>query len=253
MTEKTPCICISSGKGGVGKTSLSVNLACLLSRSGARVLLIDGDLGLANVDILLDLEVPRTLEDVLERDASMEEALAWVTPELAVLPASSGVPDMVNRDPESRLELQALLEELSWRFDLVIIDSAAGIGADVLWFNRISDLRVVVLTPDPTSVTDAYALMKVLHQDQDATRFALILNQVQDAEEARKLYRGLADVCDQYLGFRPEFLGEVVRDAAIRQALRSKKPLVLTDSRSPASQDLARLAVKLREATLELA
>ncbi len=246
-------IAFSSGKGGVGKTSLSVNVASLLAQAGTKTLLVDGDLGLANVDILLNLNVETTLQDVLEQKAELSDSLAWVNNNFAVLPATSGVPDMVNQGPDAQKQMGELLDQLGSEFDMILIDTAAGIGADVLWFNHLSQISTVVLTPDPTSITDAYALIKVIWQEYDRQEFHLLLNQVQDEEEAEKFYSGLTKVCENYLQFRPQFLGHVTKDSSVQKGLRSKKPFAQEFPQSQATQDLTQIVIRLKELSMNQA
>ena len=150
-TKRSPkIICISSGKGGVGKTSFSVNVATALSQKGKSVLLIDGDLGLANVDVVLGLNVRHTIRETIEEGRDLASSLVEINPGFHVLPASSGVPEMANLSYEEQAFLTSSLEEIIDRFDYVFIDTAAGIGDSVLWFNTWSQENIVILTPDPT-------------------------------------------------------------------------------------------------------
>ena len=176
---RTPVsIGVTSGKGGVGKTSLAVNLAFALMQKNNRVLVVDGDLGLANVDVLLGLSVKNTLRDVLERGVDPLESIVYPEPDVGVLPSSSGVPEMAALGLEEQIKLGEFLTGVSEHFDYVLVDTAAGIGPSVLWFNTFVTHNVVVLSPDLTSITDAYALMKILSRDYHRSRFHLILNLV---------------------------------------------------------------------------
>ena len=222
-------VCFSSGKGGVGKTCLAVNLAHLLARRGLRVLIADGDLGLANVDILLNLEVQATIREVLERGEDPSRVILEVEPGLAVLPASCGVPELAQLGRDERGELARVLQSLRSRFDFLLVDTAAGIGPDVLWLNRFAAGEVhsvVVLTPEPTSVTDAYALMKVLRREERDKNFHLLVNQVADEAEGNRIFDGLCRVTHRFLCFEPRFLGAVPRDEAVLKALRGKRLFV---------------------------
>jgi len=181
-------LCVTSGKGGVGKTSLAVNLAFALAQRGQHVLIVDGDLGLANVDVLLRLSVQRTIRDVLESGADPLEAVIYLERNLGVLPASSGVPEMVTLGPEEQAQLGEALTSISSHFNYVLVDTAAGIGPSVLWFNNFVNHNIIVLTPDPTSLTDAYALIKILARDYNRNRFYLVLNLVTSEQEGRQNY-----------------------------------------------------------------
>lgn len=245
MAEPRYC-CITSGKGGVGKTCLAVNLAFALAHQGRRVLLVDGDLGLANVDVLLDLEVRVTLWDILERGAEPMAALISVRPGLDVLPASSGVSEMANLGSNDQGLLKEVLEGLAASFQYIILDTAAGLGAAVLWFNSISDLSLVVTTPDPTALTDAYALIKVLSQAYHCRRFEVVLNNVQDEKEALVTFNTLAGTADRFLGLPLHFLGAVPEDPAVRKAVKEQVPFLLSAPQSKAAQAVHDLADRLQ-------
>ncbi len=243
--------CITSGKGGVGKTCLAVNLGFALARQGRRVLLVDGDLGLANVDVLLGLEVRATIQDVLDCGADPDTALIAVHPLLSVLPASSGVPEMANLGPDDQDLLQETLQAMAASFHYVILDTAAGLGPAVLWFNAISDLSLVVATPDPTALTDAYALIKVLAQSRQGCRFGVVLNCVQDEEEARQIFDTLDRAAERSLGLRLHYLGAVPVDPAVKKAVRDQVPFLNAAPHSQATRALIDLANRLKELNLD--
>jgi flagellar biosynthesis protein FlhG len=251
MTEATrrksrPILaCLTSGKGGVGKTSLSVNLAFALAQRGLRVLLVDGDLGLANVDVLLGLQVRTTIRDILDREDDPLSAVVYVEPNLGVLPASSGVPDMVNLGPEEQEQLGRVVRAMARSFDFVLVDTAAGIGPAVLWFNTLVDYNILVVTPDPTAITDAYALIKVLSRDYHRRKFHLLLNSVASDKEGRQVYEHLARVASQFLHLQLQYLGMVPRDAAVSRGVREQAPFLKLVPQSKASQAVTALAARL--------
>lgn len=227
--------CLSSGKGGVGKTSLTVNLAFALAQKGLRVLVVDGDLGLANVDVLLGLQVKTNIRDIMDREADPMEAVVYVEPRLGVLPASSGVPDLANLGPEDHRQLGEIVRAIADHFDIVLVDTAAGIGPSVLWFNSFVDYNILVLTPDPTAITDAYALIKVLSRDYHRKRFHLLLNQVKNEQEARQVYEHLAKVASHFLSLNLVYLGAVPRDEAVSKGVRNQAPFVKLTPQSKAA------------------
>ena len=237
--------CLSSGKGGVGKTSLSVNLAFAMAQKGVRVLVVDGDLGLANVDVLLKLQVQTTIQDILDRGADPLEAVVYVEPRLGVLPASSGVPDLADLGPDDHQELGSILRSLGDNFDFVLVDTAAGIGSSVLWFNTFVDHNILVLTPDPTAMTDAYALIKVLSRDYQRKRFHLLLNQVKNDTEAKQVYDHLARVASHFLNLDLEYLGGVPHDPAVSKGVRDQIPFLKISPRSKAAMAISRYAERL--------
>lgn len=243
--------CVTSGKGGVGKTSLAVNLAFALADQGKRVLLVDGDLGLANVDVLLGLEVGATVRDILDHGADPRQTVISLHPGLGVLPANSGVPEMANLGPEDQAVLAEVLMAVAAPYDHVLVDTAAGLGPAVLWFNTLAHCSLVVATPDPTSLTDAYALIKVLTQTYQHRRFWVILNAVQGEQEARQTFKTLAQAAAKFLDLELECLGAVPTDPAVRQALRSQVPLLKQFPDSRASRALHTLATRMLRLALQ--
>jgi len=237
--------CITSGKGGVGKTSLAVNLAFALAHQGRRVLLVDGDLGLANVDVLLGLEIKANVQDILDLGADPLATVVSVHPGLGILPASSGVPEMANLGPEDQGLLQEALQVIAAPFDWVLVDTGAGLGPAVLWFNRIAAHSLVVVTPDPTALTDAYALIKVLAHTYQRRQFLVILNNTQGEQEARQTFEALARAAVRFLGLHLDYLGSVPADPAVKRAVRAQVPFLLQFPQSRASQALKKLADRL--------
>ncbi len=242
QTSKPVMLCLSSGKGGVGKTSLAVNLGVALAHMGRKVLIVDGDLGLANVDILLGIQVQCTIRDVLDNESDPMAAVVFLEPNLGVLPSSSGVPEIVNLGPEDQAQLGDVLSSIAQHFDFVIMDTAAGIGTSVLWFNAFVEHNLVVLTPDPTSLTDAYALIKVLSRDFKRQRFYLLLNLVTDEQESRETYSGLAKVAAKFLQLQLHYLGSVPRDPAVHKAIHHQTPFVTQSPNSKATKAIQKLA-----------
>ena len=238
-------ICISSGKGGVGKTTLVVNIAYCLADKGRKVLVVDGDLGLANVDVMLGITAQKTISDVMDRGADPFDVLIKLTENLSVLPASSGAPDMVSLGPEEQNILGEYLDDMLQKFDVMLADTAAGIGPSVRWFNQFVDHNMVVATPDPTSLTDSYALMKVLKQEHNLQGFQVVLNLVKTPEQGEKTFTTLADVAKKFLDLDLRYLGHVMEDEAVSIAIRNQKPLILTSPFSPASLNIKELGEKI--------
>ena len=245
MAQNPFTICITSGKGGVGKTSLTVNLAVTLAKEGKRVLIIDGDLGLANVDIFFGLAVDANILDVLASGKDPQACISFPYENLGVLPATSGVPEMVALGPADQDKLGRYFQRLFADFDIVLIDTAAGIGTSVLWFNTFVDQNLVVLAPEPTAITDAYALVKVLSTDHDRHRFEIVVNQAADAEEGARIFHQFKMVAGNFLDVELNLLGTVARDPQVGQAVRRQKPFVLASHFGPAAQAVRGIAADL--------
>lgn len=190
------------------------------------MLLVDGDLGLANVDVLLALPVRKTIRDVLAVHSDPLESVVHVEPNLGILPASSGVPEMVTMGPQEQAQLGDILQPIVSRFDFVVVDTAAGIGPSVLWFNSFVAHNLVVLTPDPTSMTDAYALIKVLSRDYQRSLFHMVLNLVASDQEAQQAFMTLSNVARKFLGLDLNHLGTIPQDKAVLRAVREQIPFI---------------------------
>lgn len=240
-----PILCISSGKGGVGKTTFSVNLATALAEKGAKTLLIDGDLGLGNVDVVLGLQVNHTIRETVEDGRDPAAILVEVQKNLFVLPASSGVPEMAGLSHEGQINLTTVLDKLIKNFDVVLVDTAAGIGDSVLWFNQWASANIIILTPDPTSLTDGYALMKVLASRHLKKGFQLVVNNVKSKEEALKTFTNMAAVLKQFLQETPSYLGPLPKDSRVVQAIRSQKPFLHASPDCPAAKAIRVMAGQL--------
>ncbi len=245
MTNSPKIICVSSGKGGVGKTSFSVNMACSLARQKQKVLLVDGGLGLANVDVLLGLNVRHTLQETIDEERPLSSILVEIEPGFKVLPASSGVPEMANISYEEQAFLINELENIIDRFDYVLVDSAAGIGDAVLWFNNWADNNIVILSPDPTAMTDAYALIKVLFHRFDKDRFHLLINNVKSKKEGRQVFNNMKNVLEKFLHISPDYLGAMPQDSAVVRAIRSQKPFLEISPDSRASRAVMEISSQI--------
>ena len=221
----------SSGKGGVGKTSVVTNTALAMSRLGQRVMVLDADLGLANIDVMLGLVPKNNIKHVFSGEKSLSEILVEGPGGMLILPASSGVPELANLNEVEKLFLLNEVEELGLFIDIMLIDTSAGISDNVLFFNIAAQQRVIVVTPEPTSITDAYALIKVLVQRHHVRDFSILVNWAKNGMEAQKVYRQLASVADRFLGLLSmNYIGFVPKDDAIprsvchQQAVLEKYP-----------------------------
>ena len=242
---------ITSGKGGVGKTMVSANLACALARRGLRVLVLDADLGLANLDVVLNLQPSVTLHHVVSGQSTLSQALIDAPGGFKVLLAGSGLVEYSRLTPELRERLAQILQEATARFDVILLDTGAGISDVVLFTLSLAQDIVVVATPEPTSLTDAYATIKVLATLQQRRDLLLVVNQTTQAGEGLGIRQQLQGVVDRYVNplldgpVQLRLLGELPLDPQVREAVRRRRLVLDLASTSPVSQALRATANRL--------
>jgi len=237
---------ITSGKGGVGKTLVTANVALCLRRMGKRVLVLDADLGLANIDIVLGIETEYDLSHVISGERSLSEVIVEGPEGIRIIPAASGDENLANLDDNGRLNLVSQFEALESETDFLLIDSAAGISSNVIFFNLAAQSPIVVTTPEPTSITDAYAIIKVLSQDHHLTHFYLVVNRAKDEAEGQEVHQTLMRVSDRFLkSVAIEWLGFLPEDHRINRAIRSRQPVVLAYPRAPITQAIESLSRRI--------
>tara|TARA_R110000868_G_scaffold411617_1_gene706205 strand:- start:287894 stop:288898 length:1005 start_codon:yes stop_codon:yes gene_type:complete len=257
--RRIPVIAIASGKGGVGKTTTSVNLSIALARQNRRACLLDADLGLANADVLCGLMPKARLETAIDSNEtpSLEDLAIDAPGGFRLIPGSVGIGRVGELDERERLTLLNRLEDLQEHNDVVMIDTSAGLGDSVTTFVHAADFGLIVVTPEPTSVADAYALIKVLIMGADGQgegevarprpKLAMIINQATNEKEANQVYSRMAGVCDRFLGYQIPMLGYIRSDKRVVKAVKARSPYMIETPKSPAGKDMTRLAAALTE------
>ncbi len=243
----TLSIAVLSGKGGVGKTNIALNLGCALREKNHNVLLMDCDLGLASLDVLLGIAPEGNMQDVLFGTSSMRSVIHEVRPGFDLLPAASGVPELVEMTEDMQhLLLERLTPELH-RYNYVIMDTGAGINETVQATAVMAALRIVIITPEPTSLTDSYALIKVLLTRWGLRDFLILVNQAENEKETRQAFSRLSMACKKFLGLEPVFLTSVCNDKEVLEAVRRQEPLMAYKPQSRAAQDIRGAAEKIEK------
>jgi len=235
-------IAVSGGKGGVGKTNVSLNTAISLAKLGKRVLVLDADLGLANVDVMLGLRVKRNLSHVLSGECELDDIIIQGPAGINIIPATSGTQSMVDLTPAEHAGLIRAFSDMKTKFDILIVDTAAGISDMVLSFCRASQDVLLVVCDEPTSITDCYALMKLLSRDHGLFKFKVVANMVRTPNEGKNLFAKLAKVTDRFLDVTLELVAVIPYDENIRKSVRKQQAIVEAYPNSPASIGLKALA-----------
>jgi flagellar biosynthesis protein FlhG len=237
-------IAITSGKGGVGKTNVAVNLSLALCEAGARVLLLDADLGLANVDVLLGLSPQFTLQHLVYHKAELEQVVIQGPLGLDVLPGGSGITELANLNTLEIVRLLSTLRTLERQHDVLVIDTAAGIGNSVLRFLLVADDVVLVSTPEPPALLDAYGVLKALHAKAVHGNTYLLMNMARKATDGSEAYQILSSLANRYLEMRLHYLGSLPLDLAVVQAVKQQRPFYTSAPQAPVSCALRELAAQ---------
>jgi len=252
-------IAITSGKGGVGKTFVSANLAAALTRRGQRVLVLDADLGLANLDVVLNLYPKITLHDVFTGKANLDDAVITAPGGFSVLLAGSGMVEYSRLTPEVRNQFLSVIQTLAPRYDVILLDTGAGISDVVLFSVSLASEVLIVATPEPTSLTDAYAAIKVLAMQQKRQHVRLIVNQAARPGDGRAIASQLQQVLDRFVTtesgkpMRLMHLSDIPVDPSVREAVMRRQLLLLQMPGCPAALAISQLAGKVEEALLHRA
>jgi flagellar biosynthesis protein FlhG len=263
-TPRASVIAVTSGKGGVGKSNIAINLAIQFASAGRNVVLLDADLGLANADVLCNIDLPYNLSHVIARKKELSEVLVRAPGGFRLIGGASGLARMADLADSDRQRLVDALAELEQQADVIIIDTGAGISPNVLSFTRAADQVLVVTTPEPTAITDAYAVIKVISRqgmpgsapdtnpnrsvgENPENRLSLLVNQARSAAEAQVVQERIAKVAKQFLGVSVLDAGYVPADEQVMLAVRRRTPFVLGSPRCPASLSVAKLAMRLQQ------
>jgi len=235
-------IAITSGKGGVGKTNIAANISYALSMRGKKTLLLDADTGLANIDVILGITPKYNLCHILTGEKTVAEAIVKGPGGMMILPASSGIQEITEMSGGQKLTLLDMLEDFDEDLDFMLIDTGAGIAGNVMFFNMCASEIIVVVSPEPTSLTDAYALIKVLYKSHAAKRFMVLVNMSRDASEASAVYRRLSKAVEHFLKLSVEYLGFIPFDESVKQVIKRQHLLMEVFPSSKASVHIAKIA-----------
>lgn len=237
-------IAVTSGKGGVGKTNVSVNLGVCMANAGKQVMLMDADLGLANVDIMLGLQTKYNLSHVIKGERRLEEVIVEGPGGLSIVPAASGLLAMADLEPAEHAGVIRAFSDLDCPLDVLLIDTAAGISDSVISFSKAAQEVIVVICDEPASITDAYAMMKIFHREYGMYRFRIVTNMVPSAQAGLDLYRKIVRVTDRYLDVALDFMGAVPSDDYLRKAIQRQKAVSDLYPRSKSAIAFKKLASK---------
>ena len=240
-------VAVTSGKGGVGKSNVTINLAVTLAQSGEKVMVMDADMGLANIDVLLGLSAGLNLSHVINGECSLEETIIEGPSGIKIVPASSGVAAMSDLTPAQNAEVIRSFSELTEPVDTLLIDTAAGLSDSVVSYTRAAREVIVVVCDEPASITDAYAMVKVMNRDYGLERFHVLANQAHGAQQGREVYNKLARVSQKFLDVTLDFLGSIPYDDCLKKAVQKQKSVVEAFPRSPSALAFKQIAKKAQQ------
>ncbi|MCE9599255.1 MAG: MinD/ParA family protein [Spirochaetia bacterium] len=248
--QRTKIISVTSGKGGVGKTTVSVNLAISLARAGKKVLLFDGDLGLANINVLLGIIPEHNIYEVLKGRKKLSEIIIHTSYGIDIIAGANGISQLANLNEQQRENFLEGLQEIGG-YDILVVDTGAGVGANVIGLVLPADDILVITTPEPTAITDAYGMIKSVVSHGPNGKIKLIVNRVPDAGEAKLVADRLISISNQFLKARVENLGFIFEEAAVQKSIRSQRPYVVLYPNAKSSACIKHIAARLVNAPLE--
>lgn len=243
--SKAKVYAITSGKGGVGKTSIAVNLSIVMSKAGFKVLLIDSDMGLANVDLLTGVLAIHTIEKVVEGGASIFDALAEGPEDITILSAGSGLGRMADMGYERAMNFKKELLKLENAFDLIFIDTGAGISANVVDFVFMADEVLVIMSTEPTAFADAYAMVKVVSMEKPSMSVGVIINMSKNENDSRRIFYKFYEIVKRFLDIDVLYHGSIATDKVVAEAVIRRIPLAVYAGKSPPMQSLRKIAKNL--------
>jgi flagellar biosynthesis protein FlhG len=246
--NRTKTISITSGKGGVGKTTMTANLAHALAQKGHRVLLFDGDLGMANIDIMFGVKSEHSIMDVLKGEKEIQEIITPLAPNISLIPGGTGIVELNRLNAFERRALVDAVSSLDYQYDYLLIDTAPGIADNVLYLNSAAQVSSVVITPDPSSLADSYALIKVLNKEYKETKFSIICNQVRDEAEGLSLFNRFSEVVNRFLYIGLDYWGSVPQDQLFRRSTQNQRLILKHEPNSEPAKHLLKISNKLESA-----
>jgi len=244
-------IAITSGKGGVGKTILTANLAIALAKKGKKVLVLDADLGLANIDVVLGLNPKYNLQHLIYGEKSIDEIMVDGPEGIKILPASSGIQELTELSSEEVEKILSFIKDLDKKFDFLLIDTAAGITKNVINFSAAASEIIVILTPEPTSLTDGYAVIKVINKKTKRTKFNLLINMVKNEKEADEIFARMSLATNRFLHISPDYLGYILYDKDLILSIKQQIPVLELYPYALSSRCIKLLAEKLLNLDME--
>ncbi|MDR5658248.1 MinD/ParA family protein [Serpentinicella sp. ANB-PHB4] len=244
LGNDTRIVCVTSGKGGVGKTNFTINFAIALSNMNKRVVIIDADLGLANVDVVLGTFSKYTLLDVIKTDRSVKEIMTDGPNGIKIISGGSGILDLVDL-PQAHIDrIVEKIEEICQYADIILIDTGAGLSKSVMSFVLASQETIIVATPEPTSMTDAYAMIKTISNTGNSTNIKVVINRAETPNEGSVTFEKLEKACEKFLGIKIKKLGFVVEDYHVSKAVKLQNPFILQFPKSNISKNIISIANK---------
>jgi len=243
VSKNTRYIVVTSGKGGVGKTNISVNLTLVLAKTGKEVMLFDADLGLSSADLVLGVAPKYSMNDLIEGRKQLSEICVRIAENAVLVPAGSGFERLAEMTDRKFSFIERQLSEIKAP-DYIIIDTAAGIGKNVTRFLEASDEAIIVLTPEPSSVTDAYVMIKLLKK-REKNNIALVVNMAKNESEAKTVFEHISNISKKFLDFTPSYLGFCPKDQLLSKAVRKRKPIIESFPHSPFSREIVKIAGKI--------